>query len=217
MKRVFVLMALAAIMASTGFASAHDEMYGRPARPPFSMVAVRVHHITSEGLARNSWAWIELNGKVRLAFVDLRGQVIEHAVSARHACCVPTVRVEGGSLFVESAGKTYKFAPNGRVENRAALGIVSKTIDGPLGTAKLYLPAIVNSPQYVETTQWVEVLHVPRPAVPQEQPPVPRLAPPMVPPEEAAPGISPRRQSHTDEPKKEGTPKPTGRGRSVVA
>lgn len=205
MRRVLISAALVFLMTAAVVAVG-EELFERPANPPFSVAAVQVHRNAPEGLPRNGWSWFTLRGKTRLVFVDLRGQVVEHAMFSRFEDYLVTPRVEGGNLFVEAYGRTYRFAPNGRVENRSVLGIVPKTIDGPLGTAKLYLPAIVNSPRYVETTQWVEVLRLAQPVVPQAQPAVPPSAPPMAPPAEPAPEISPPRQSPTTVPPKEQPP-----------
>lgn len=164
-----LLVILCCVVAFQGTVKAEEITTEAPARTPFRMELKQVHRIEIRGIRPNSWAILRIAGKDRLCFIDLKCEVFEHQMESLTGACPKDVWVENGELWVRSEGRTYKYAPQGRLARTVGIAPITRQWCGPLGVTYVTLPEFVQGNVVIEDTQWVEVTtHVVNPT------PVPR-------------------------------------------
>lgn len=145
-----------------------------PARTAFRVEPCALHQIPTEGIRKNSWAFLDIRGKHRLCLIDLNGRCFEHWFISANGKVPANVTVEDGHLFVRCDGRTFKYAPHGRLVSAWGVAPVTHQWCGPLGTAWVTVPGVVPTPVVTDDGQWVEVLATtvaaPTPAPPAKKP-----------------------------------------------
>jgi len=146
-------------MVFTGVVKAEEVHTEAPARTRFWVQPVRLHQINAEGIPRNSWFWLEDGGTKRLCLVDLGGRVYEHQLNALNGRCPTDVQIQAGQLFVRTGGRTFKYAPHGRLVSAVGIAPVTREWRGPFGGSSwVTLPEFVQTPVVTDDGQWVEVI-----------------------------------------------------------